>query len=58
MGRIILSVHLAVHKTTHLFPRKRKGSTDIQHRARKCVQSAEQLGKKKNLGLSLIYLWF
>lgn len=49
MGRIILSVHLAVHKTTHLFPRKRKGSTDIQHRARKCVQSAEQLGKKKIL---------
>lgn len=59
MGRIILSVHLAVHKTTHLFPRKRKGSTDIQHRARKCMQSTEQLEKKnKNLGLSLIYLWF
>lgn len=46
MGRIILSVCIAVHKTTHLFPRKRKGSTDIHHKAMKCAQSAEQLAEK------------
>lgn len=56
MGRIILSVCLAVHKTTR-FPGNEK-EAQIFTTEQWNVHSLQNNQQKKNFGLSLIYLWF